>query len=261
MHLIQFKFKNKVYWGEFLEKENICLNFTEASGVGDIRTYLNSDKSLGLGELRECCLKKKLMLSFGKIELISPIFPGTIFGVGCNFKATSRKQKTPIIFLKAVQSLTGHKQKIIIPRFLKKVFAEVELGIVIGKKASIFGYTIVNDVTARGIDNEDTWFYRKSLSTFAPLGPWIVTKDSIKDHKRLDVFLEINSKIKIKSNTSEMIFTPEEIISTISKNIKLIPGDLIMMGCPGLPEEFKHEDVVRAGVEGIGILENVVVKE
>ena len=261
MCLIQFKFKNKVYWGEFLKEQNICLNFTEASGAGNIRTYLTSDNSLGLGELRKCCLKKKLMLPFEKIELVSPIFPGTIFGVGCNFKATSRKQKTPIIFLKAAQSITGHRQNIIISRSLKEVFAEVELGIVIGKEASIFGYTIANDVTAKGIDDEDIWFYRKSRSTFAPVGPWIITKDNIKDHMRLDISLELNGKVEIRTNTSEMISTPEEIISTISNNIELMPGDLIMMGCPGLPEKLEHNDVIRAGIEGIGILENTVVRK
>jgi len=261
MHLIQFKFKNKIYWGEFFKQKNICLNFTKASGIDDIRTYLNSNKRIKLAELREHCLKNKLIISFEEIELVSPIFPGTIFGVGCNFVTTSKKQEKPILFLKAVQSLTGHKQKIIIPPFLRKVFAEVELCIVIGRNASIFGYTIVNDITAREINNEDIWFYRKSLSTFTPLGPWIVTKEDVKDHMKLDIFLKVNGKIKIESNTENMIFSPEEVISTISNNLKLVPGDLIMMGCPGVPEKLEYNDFIEAGIEDIGSLENRVLKK
>lgn len=258
MHLIQFKHEGKICWGEFSKQENICLNFTEACGISDIRTYLNLKKRTSLIYLRKHCLKKKFIIPVEKIEIISPIFPGTIFGVGCNFKATSKKQKVPVIFLKAVQSVAGHKQKIIIPGFLNEVVAEVELGVIIGENVSIFGYTIVNDVTARGLNNEDIWFYRKSFSTFAPVGPWIVRKQDIPDSMKLNIFLKVNGMMKIKANTSNMIFTPQQVISTISKNIKLMPGDLIMMGCPGVPESLKHKDVIKAGIKGIGVLENSV---
>lgn len=245
-------------WGRLLRQKKICLDFGLATRTPDIRAFLNSGEKTPLAGLTETCLEKKILAPADALELLPPLYPGTIFGVGCNFKATSRNQKEPIIFLKAVQSITGPQKEIIIPSDLNEVVAEVELGVVLGENNSIFGYTIANDVTARGLENEDIWFYRKSLAGFTPLGPWIVSADKIKNAMRLDVSLCINGEIKIKSNTSRMIFSPCEVIAALARRLPLQPGDLIMMGCPGIPDKLKTGDIVRANIEKIGFLENRV---
>lgn len=260
MYLIQFRHGKRVSWGRLLRRQKICLDFGRATRTQDICAFLNSGKKAPLAGLTKTCLEKKNLVPAVELELLPPLCPGTIFGVGCNFKATSRNQKEPIIFLKAVHSVTGPQKEIIIPSDLNEVVAEVELGVVLGKNNSIFGYTIVNDLTARGLENEDIWFYRKSLAGFAPLGPWIVRADKIKNAMRLDVSLCINGEVKIKSNTSQMIFSPREIIAALARRLPLQPGDLIMMGCPGLPDKLKTGDIVRADIEKIGFLENRVVK-
>ncbi len=92
------------------------------------------------------------------------------------------------------------------------------------------------------------------------MGAWILTRDRIRDHRKLRLFLEVNGKVRIDAPAADMVFHPGQIISAISRNVKLVPGDLVMMGCPGVGEPLRHKDVVRAGIEGIGVLENTVIR-
>lgn len=258
MRLIQFEQNGKLQWGELLPGEEVCLNFTRISGAPDLRAYLNQAVPLSLRVLHSRSLAQKEVVPLRQARLLVPVFPGTVFGVGCNFRNTSRKQKVPILFLKATQSLTAHRTKVRVPSFLREVYAEVELGVVIGRGTSVFGYTVVNDVTARGLDHEDIWFYRKSYSTFTPAGPWITTRDSVRNPMRLNLCLDVNGQRRLTSNTTEMIFSVKDVIVALGRNLNLAPGDLIMMGCPGLAEPLRHGDTVRMEVEGVGVLENAI---
>jgi 2-keto-4-pentenoate hydratase/2-oxohepta-3-ene-1,7-dioic acid hydratase in catechol pathway len=158
----------------------------------------------------------------------------------------------------------------------KEVDYEVELGVIIGKtcknvteaevKDYIFGYTIINDITARDLQRKHVqWLRGKSLDTFCPMGPILVTKDEIEDHSNLKISLKINDEIRQSSNTSKMIFSIEKIISELSNGITLLPGDVIATGTPegvGMgfvpPKYLKEGDVVTCAVESIGELTNYV---
>jgi 5-oxopent-3-ene-1,2,5-tricarboxylate decarboxylase/2-hydroxyhepta-2,4-diene-1,7-dioate isomerase len=264
MRLIQFLFDGKLRWGQFVESDHTCLDFSRASGVGDLRGYLSSRNAPSLAALRKECLARNYVLPVKNRRLMPPIFPDTLFGVGLNHKSLWKGRKTPTIFLKAIQTIIGHKSRVRIPQFVNDIYAEVELAVVIGRRRSIFGYTIANDVSvpAKSMKaRQDIWFYSKSIDSFTPLGPWIVTRDEIPDHGKVNMFLEINGKVEIEANTSERIFSPEQVISAITRNITLRPGDVIMMGCPGPAGKIKDGDVMRLGLQGIGVLENRIVRE
>ncbi|MBI4025026.1 MAG: fumarylacetoacetate hydrolase family protein [Verrucomicrobia bacterium] len=256
MRFVQFQWRGRVQWGEWLEDEEACLNFAAVSGAPDLRAYLNSAAPRPLTALRAAALARKQLAPRREMRRLAPVFPGAIFGVGCNFRGTFRNQKAPILFLKAPQAIAAHRATVRVPAALREVYAEVELGVVIGRRGALFGYTVVNDVTARDLDQEDVWFSRKSYATFAPVGPWIVTPDAIGDPTRLDLFLDVNGQRRLASNTSEMIFGVKEVVAALRRRLQLMPGDLIMMGCPGLAEKLRPGDVVRMEIAGIGVLEN-----
>ena len=179
--------------------------------------------------------------------------------------------KEPIIFMKATSSICGPDDDVIIPKDSQKTDWEVELGIVIGSLARyvaqadarrhIAGYCIVNDVSEREfqIERGGQWTKGKSADTFGPIGPWLVTADQVPDPGKLALWTEVNGKRVQNSNTGDLIFGIDEIVSYVSHFLTLMPGDLIATGTPsgvGLgmkpPQFLKPGDRMRLSVEGLG---------
>ena len=177
----------------------------------------------------------------------------------------------PIIFMKATSSICGPDDEVMIPKGSQKTDWEVELGIVIGSLARyvaandarrhIAGYCIVNDVSEREfqIERGGQWTKGKSADTFGPIGPWVVTADEVPDPGKLALWTEVNGKRVQNSNTSDMIFGIDEIVSYVSHFLSLMPGDVIATGTPsgvGLgmkpPQFLKPGDRMRLSVEGLG---------
>jgi 2,4-diketo-3-deoxy-L-fuconate hydrolase len=186
--------------------------------------------------------------------------------------------KEPILFLKAISALNGPNDDIIIPRGSVKTDWEVELGVVIGTRASyvneqdalnhVAGYCLVNDVSEREYQSErgGQWDKGKGCDSFAPVGPWLVTKDEIADPQRLSLWTEINGVRRQDGSTSTMIFNVRTLVSYISHFMTLLPGDIIATGTPpgvGLgmkpPQYLKAGDNIRMSVDGLGVQTNRLV--
>ena len=182
------------------------------------------------------------------------------------------------IFLKPPSALTGPEQNIIIPKGAETIFPELELCVVIGKQArhvpkegafdAIFGYTIMLDVTARGYGTgtglSGTRCVRKGFESFAPIGPWITTKDEIADPHRLWMKLWINGELIQSAKTDAMVNGIPELVSYLSEVTTLYPGDLITTGNPDSPEyqkKLEPGDLLKAEIEGIGAMNLGVAKE
>ena len=202
--------------------------------------------------------------------------PSKIVCVGLNYTKHAEESgmeipKEPVLFFKATSALTGPFDEIIIPKNSKKTDWEVELAIIIGKKASyiskeealdhVAGYVLHNDVSEREfqLERSGQWVKGKSCDTFAPIGPFIATKDEIKNPNNLNLWLKVNDKIMQDSCTSDFIFNVQHVISHISQFMTLLPGDIISTGTPfgvglGLtpPLYLKHGDIVELGIEGLG---------
>ncbi|WP_313103603.1 fumarylacetoacetate hydrolase family protein [Brevundimonas sp.] len=204
--------------------------------------------------------------------------------IGLNFADHAAESNLPIpaepvVFTKAVSCLTGPNDTVVIPRGSEKTDWEVELGIVIGQRASyveqadaldhVAGYVLINDVSERAFQTErgGTWDKGKGCDTFGPVGPWIVTTDEVGDVQTLDMWLDLNGKRMQTGNTRTMIFGVDEIVSYVSQFMTLEPGDLITTGTPpgvGLgqkPEPFylKAGDVMELGIEKLGSQRQSVV--
>ncbi|MCL4109246.1 UNVERIFIED_CONTAM: hypothetical protein GTU68_063014 [Idotea baltica] len=177
----------------------------------------------------------------------------------------------PVLFGKATSAICGPFDDVIIPKGSQKSDWEVELAVVIGKKAShvskedaldyVAGYMTHNDVSERAfqLEHGGQWIKGKSCDTFAPLGPWMVTKDEIKDPNNLRLWLKLNGKMLQDSNTSDFVFNIQYVVSYLSEYMSLMPGDIISTGTPagvglGLtpPTFLKPGDVMELEVEGLG---------
>ncbi|MDZ7690765.1 MAG: fumarylacetoacetate hydrolase family protein [Balneolaceae bacterium] len=185
----------------------------------------------------------------------------------------------PLVFTKFTSSITGPADPIEISTDLtEEVDYEVELGVVIGKRAEniskeealshVFGYTVINDISARDLQFADgQWVRGKSLDTFCPMGPVIVTADDIKDPQAIDISCSVNGDVLQEANTKDMIFSVADLVSTLSHSFTLNPGDIIASGTPqGVgfsrkpPIFLKEGDRVKTWIEGIGELNNKVVE-
>ncbi len=231
----------------------------------------------GLEKLASIVNEEKLPLVEDGQRIGSPIArPSKILCIGLNYakhaKETGAAIPTePILFMKSTSSLTGPFDNIIIPKNSEKTDWEVELGVVIGKKASyvseeeamnyVAGYVLHNDVSERAFQLErgGTWDKGKGCDSFAPLGPWLVTKDEIQNPHRLRLWLSLNGKMMQDSNTDDLIFNIPQLISYSSQFMTLLPGDVISTGTPagvGLgfsPNIYlKPGDVVELGIDGLG---------
>ena len=189
--------------------------------------------------------------------------------------------KEPVIFSKATTCIVGPNDNTMIPMESTKLDYEVELGIVIGKRARnlardkamsvVAGYCLSNDVSERSFQIERSgsqWYKGKSCETFGPLGPWLVTKDEIKDPQNLDMWLTVNGGTRQKGNTRTMIFNVEHLVWYCSQFFVMEPGDIITTGTPpgvGLgmkpePKFLKAGDVMTLGIEGLGEQRQKVVR-
>lgn len=178
----------------------------------------------------------------------------------------------PILFMKANSAINGPNDTVVLPRRSKKTDWEVELGVVIGRKAKyvkkedalkyVAGYCVCNDVSERSFQTELTgqWTKGKSCDTFGPIGPWLVTRDEVKDPQDLELTLDVNNKRMQTGNTSNMIFSVAEIIEHLSHLFTLHPGDVIATGTPpgvGMgqkpkPRFLKAGDVMELSISGLG---------
>ena len=214
----------------------------------------------------------------GEFRLGPPLVrPSKIICVGLNYSKHASESgmnvpKEPVLFFKSTTSIIGPYDDVIIPKNSYKTDWEVELALVIGKKTSyvnprqakdhIFGYVLHNDISERSfqLEREGQWVKGKSCDTFAPLGPYLVTKDEIKNPNNLNLWLKLNGKIMQKSNTSDFIFKINDVVSYISQFMTLLPGDIISTGTPsgvGLgfdpPKFLKDNDIMELCVEGLGV--------
>lgn len=218
------------------------------------------------------------------VRLGSPIRrPGHFIAIGLNFadhaiEAGLEVPAEPVIFSKAPSSVCGPNDDIKLPRGSQKGDWEVELALVIGKRASyvseaealshVFGYLLCNDVSERAFQLEGTgqWIKGKSAETFGPLGPWLVTADEIGDQQDLDMWLDLNGQRMQTGNTKTMIFSVAHLIAYLSEKMVLEPGDVVTTGTPpgvGMgrkpPLYLKAGDTMRLGVTGLGEQRQTVV--
>ena len=239
-------------------------SFFGGNGVEELRAWLEKNASAA----------PKIP---GSVRLGPPISrPSKIVCIGLNFRdhATESGQqapKEPVIFFKATSSLVGPNDDLVIPRGATKVDWEVELAVVVGKRASyvareralehVAGFVLHNDYSERTFQLErgGQWVKGKSCDTFAPLGPFLATRDEVSDPGKLGMWLKVNGEIRQKSSTSEMIFDVPELVSYVSQFMTLLPGDVISTGTPsgvGLgmkpPQYLKAGDIVELGIESLG---------
>ena len=220
---------------------------------------------------------------FESMPLLAPVRPSKIVAIGLNYldhikESGLERPEAPLIFAKFPSSLVGPGDRIVIDSSVtERVDWEVELGVVVGTRMShvpesealdyVFGYTVGNDVSARDVQFGDgQWVRGKSLDTFCPVGPAVVTPDEISDPQALALRTRINGEVMQDSSTSLMLFGIAELLSFCSSNFTLEPGDLLLTGTPWGCGEFmdpkrslRPGDVVETEVEGIGLLRNPVV--
>lgn len=232
----------------------------------------------GIERLSKWLIKQEdASLIEGPVQLAPPIVrPGKIICIGLNYCEHAKEggmtvPDEPVIFMKATSAICGPNDDLVIPPGSKKTDWEVELGVVIGKKASyineenamdyVAGYVLHNDYSEREyqLERGGQWVKGKSCDTFAPLGPWLITKDEIDDVHNLNMWLTVNGEVKQNGHTSDMIFKVPFIISYVSQFMSLLPGDIISTGTPagvglGLkPQQFlKPGDIVELGIDKLG---------
>jgi 2-keto-4-pentenoate hydratase/2-oxohepta-3-ene-1,7-dioic acid hydratase in catechol pathway len=258
--------------------------------IRDISSYINDLEPETLNfkkieKLKEINLEKLPEIS--NSERIGPCVnkPGKFIAIGLNFsdhaaETGAKPPSEPIMFMKATSSICGPNDNIEIVSGSKKLDWEVELGVVIGKNAKhisedqsqdhILGYCLVNDVSEREwqIEKMGQWVKGKSHDTYGPIGPYLVTKDEIKDINNLNMSLDVNDERMQTGNTSTMIFNVDIIVSYVSKFMSLQAGDIITTGTPpgvGMgkkPQVFlKEGDKIRLSIDGLGEQNSKVATE
>lgn len=209
--------------------------------------------------------------------------PSKIVCIGLNYASHAKESNMalptePVIFLKSTTALCGPFDDIVIPKNSVKTDWEVELAVVIGKKASyvseenamdyVAGYCLHNDVSEREFQLErgGTWDKGKGCDTFAPVGPYLVTKEEVPDPHNLRLWLSLNDRMMQNGNTSDFVFNIPQVVSYVSRFMTLLPGDIISTGTPhgvGLgmnpPLYLKPGDVVELGIDGLGISKQKLV--
>ena len=218
------------------------------------------------------------------VRLAAPVKrPGKIICIGLNYRKHAEESgmsvpTEPVVFFKASSSVVGPNDQIVIPKNSVKTDWEVELAVVIGKKASyvseeealdyVAGYVLHNDVSEREFQLErgGQWVKGKSCDTFAPLGPYLVTSDEVANPNSLNLWLKLNGEKVQDGNTNDFVFNVQEVISYLSQFMSLMPGDIISTGTPagvGLgfnpPKYLKHGDVIELGIEGLGTARQEVI--
>jgi 2-keto-4-pentenoate hydratase/2-oxohepta-3-ene-1,7-dioic acid hydratase in catechol pathway len=269
----------------YLDVEPVPSTLLQVLSAGMTGPLMNLNKSIREAREAKTDLPLQCWAAVTEVKTCAPIDrPPKLICLGRNYREHAEEQGAevpgaPMLFCKASTSVIGHEQPIVIPKGSTQVDFEGELAFVIGKRItkadesqaaeSIFGYCCMNDVTERQAQfTEKQWFRAKSMDTFAPLGPCIVTSDEIGDPLALNITTKVNSQVMQLDTTSNLIFTPEQIVVFITRTITLEPGDIVSTGTPagvGVfrdPQVFlKSGDRVEISIEGIGSLSNPVVEE
>ncbi len=277
-----------IRFGEFgKEKTGVVINNTifDTSAFGEDynESFFEND---GLNRLSAfvAANQDSLPVVDASVRIGSPVArPSKIVCIGLNYAKHAKETnaaipKEPIIFFKSTTALVGPNDTIVIPKNSEKTDWEVELALVIGKKASyvseadaydyIAGYCLHNDVSERAFQLErgGTWDKGKGCDTFAPIGPWLVTKEEITDVHNLRLWLSVNGKMMQDGNTDDLIFNVPYLVSYISQFMTLLPGDIISTGTPhGVGLGFnpaiylKEGDVVELGIDGLGTSKQSVI--
>jgi len=250
--------------------------------------FLNNVRSL-IHWIEEQKDQANFYIPMEKVRFLAPIPRPrkNIFCVGKNYVEHAiemgSKEDIPehiMVFTKAPTTVIGHLDDVLEHKEVtEQLDYEGELAVVIGKRGKeiekenaldyIFGYTILNDITARDLQKKHKQFFiGKSLDTSAPMGPWIVTSDSITNPNSLNIITTVNGEVRQQSNTKQFIFPIEEVISVLSKGMTLEPGDIIATGTPAgvgkgfnPPRFLKAGDTMEISVEGIGTLINKVARD
>ncbi|MDH5603511.1 MAG: fumarylacetoacetate hydrolase family protein [Cyclobacteriaceae bacterium] len=249
--------------------EDFDENFFGTDGMGRLAAWVKNQKNLpAVGE---------------NVRLGAPLVrPSKIICIGLNYADHAKESgmalpSEPVVFFKATSALTGPNDDLVLPRGSKKADWEVELAVVIGKKASyvtekeapnhVAGYVLHNDYSEREfqLERNGQWVKGKSCDTFAPVGPFIASADELGDLDNLRLWLKLNGKTVQDGNTSNLVFKVPQIVSYLSNFMSLLPGDIISTGTPagvGLgfdpPVYLKAGDVVELGIEGLGESRQVV---
>lgn len=224
-------------------------------------------------------------LALDSVRLLAPIpAPGKVVCIGLNYRDHAAEAglslpEEPVLFAKFANSVVGPGAAIVVPRAVRRVDYEAELGVVIGRRARrvtveealgfVAGYLCANDVSARDLQPKNgQWTRGKAVDTFLPTGPWLVTADEIPDPQALAIRCVVSGEVLQESNTGKMVFGVAELVSFISATMTLEPGDLIVTGTPAgvgfvrrPPRWLEPGDTVSVEIEGIGRLTNTVERE
>jgi len=251
--------------------EDYTEHFFETDGPARLQNWLDNNKEV-CPQISE------------DVRLGPPITrPSKIVCVGLNYAKHAQESgmdipSEPVLFFKATSAIVGPNDDVVIPKGSQKTDWEVELAFVIGKKASyvsegdamdyVAGYVLHNDYSERAyqLEREGQWVKGKSCDTFAPIGPFLATREEIVDPHNLNLWLKLNGKMMQNSNTSDFVFGIPKLVSYISEFMTLLPGDIISTGTPfgvglGLkpPKFLKAGDVVELGIEGLGSSKQLAV--
>ena len=270
MKLVSFKQQNGVVRGGILHGGQ-HIHPLPASGGDDVLAFIASSAEP---------VWHTEPIPVDQVTLLAPLQrPPRIFGIGLNYvehaaESKMKVQSVPTVFLKLSSSITGPDTDILLPPDATQPDYEAELAVVIGKgghriaaenwEQHVFGYTIVNDVSARGVQLATSqWTLGKSFPTFTPMGPWIVSKDEVPDPHALDIKLTLSGEVMQSANTRDLIFRIPELIAYLSSIVALEPGDIISTGTPpgvGLgrtPQRWlKPDEECIIEIENVGALRN-----
>jgi 2-keto-4-pentenoate hydratase/2-oxohepta-3-ene-1,7-dioic acid hydratase in catechol pathway len=258
----------------------IVKNGTVYSVGNDPLEFIFRD-SVDCSHLQSLTEKISMQTELCDVVYLPLLRPGKIICLGLNYRSHAIEGNwqipgEPVYFEKSSSTVIAHKTPIKIPKDIGRVDPEVELAVIIGKQCRkispenagryIAGYTILNDVTARTIQKKDQemkypWFRSKSMDTFCPVGPWLVTADEIGPRADLKITLRVNGKIRQDSSTGRMIFQVPEILAQITRYLTLEPGDIISTGTPEGIGPILPGDTVECEIEGIGVLTNPVISD
>lgn len=283
MKIAAFSAQNEQHIGVVEGEEIISLTALNAEKFpACVKTFIKGGADLRREAEEAVEQQGNVRFAVGDVTFLPPIpEPEKIICVGLNYldhcvETGMEPPKSPVIFSKYANAIVGHEEAVELPVNSNEVDFEAELAIVIGKEAKrvteeeandfVFGYTIMNDISARDLQFADgQWSRGKTADTFAPTGPVVVTEDEVGDPHQLSISLELNGEIMQDSNTSNLIFTVPKIVSFLSQSMTLKPGDLIATGTPpgvGMGRNpkvwLKDGDTMSIRIEKIGTLSNSV---
>ncbi len=284
MKIVSFEIEDKRQWGIYDEEDNRVLTNSDTC-----RSFMTFQEVIDYFNTHNSVETLPQSLEWSKVKLMSPVIPTKdIMCIGKNYvdhikefdgsvDDLERVKEVPVFFTKAQSSIIPHGGTIMLHEGVtNSIDYEAELAIVIGKQGInikkeeafdyIYGYTILNDVSARDVQlSHQQWFKGKSLDTFCPIGPWVVTKDELSNPSDLKIQSVVDGELRQDSNTGLMIHPIDALVEWLSKGMTLNPGDVIATGTPsGVGMGFNPPRLLKSGstveiiVEGVGSLKNVV---